>query len=137
MCAEYAHALQFETCAQATLPDAQVVQDASGAQTTLTEKEKVSLDRMQDDNYGKPWCLSARSTCDDHKVKDPVQVFSWTLPEDNVHLPRTCLCGVDLMFGDEREEGILDTGTQRSLLSASSYERIRTKLPPLQKLSNQ
>ena len=27
--------------------------------------------------------------------------------------------------------GILDTGAQRSLLSASSYERVRTRLPPL------
>jgi len=35
------------------------------------------------------------------------------------------------MIGVEKVAGILDTGAQRSLLSSSSYERIRAHVPPL------
>ena len=45
--------LHLETRAQAALHEAQ------GAQDTLTKEEKVSLDCMLDENYGKPWCVSA------------------------------------------------------------------------------
>ena len=53
---------------------------------------------------------------------------------DNVYpLPKVAkmrLCRVNLGFGGVGVPGILDTGAQRSLLSASSYERVRASLPP-------
>ena len=44
---------------------------------------------------------------------------------------RTRLCCVDFDFGSERVFGILDTGAQHSLLSTSSYEPVKTVVPPL------
>ena len=76
----------------------------------------------------------------DHTVKEPEQIFSLIMP-DNVHLlplvAETRLCYVNLEFGKVRVLGILDTGAQRSLLNASSYERVHVRLPPLMKPSDQ
>ena len=44
---------------------------------------------------------------------------------------RTRLCCVDVDFGPERVSGILDTGSQRSLLNTSSFERVKSFVPPL------
>ena len=104
---------------------------------------------MLDDKYGIPWSLSRldlqilpqEQVSVEPTVTDPTQIFSLTLP-DNVHLLRqvvkTRLYRVDLVFvGDERVEGILDTGTQSSLLNAPSWRCICTKMPSLFQPSDQ
>ena len=73
--------------------------------------------------------------CEEYAIEEPEQVFSLINPGDNVHallqVTQVCICWVDLMFGAINVAGILDTGAQRSLLSASSYERIQAQVPPL------
>jgi len=57
-----------------------------------------------------------------------------TVPDNVYPLPNvaeTRLCRVNLGLGGVGVPGILDTGAQRSLLSATSYERVRASLPPL------
>ena len=47
----------------------------------LSGDEKESLDRVLDDCYGIPWCLSVLDLklylegCDDHAVMEPIQIF--------------------------------------------------------------
>ena len=68
-------------------------------------------------------------------VTEPELVFMLTQSETIVHplqdVARTRLCCVDLDFGSVRVSGILDTGAQRSLLNTSSYERMKSLVPPL------
>ena len=108
----------------------------------LTEKERRGLERMLTDHYGIPWVLSAleldalrEEEEDPPKVAmEPGLIFSLTVPDNVYPLPNvaeTRLCCVNLGFGGVGVPGILDTGAQRSLLSATSYERVRASLPPL------
>ena len=116
-------------------------------EATLTEEERANLDRMLTDQYGIPWVLSVLEldiTCmtenDQEVTNEPEQIFSLTMPDNVYPLPKVeemRLCHVNLKLGEVGVAGILDTGAQRSLLSASSYERVRTRLPPLIKPSIQ
>ena len=77
---------------------------------------------------------------DQEVANEPEQIFSLTMPDNVYPLPKVAemrLCHVSLKFGGVGVPGILDTGAQRSLLSASSYERLRARLPPLMKPSIQ
>ena len=113
----------------------------------LTEEERANLDRMLMDRCGIPWILSVHYqeiTCmtenDQEVANEPEQIFSLTMPDNVYPLPKVVemhLCHVNLKFGGVRVPGILDTGAQCSLLSASSYERVRVRLPPLMKPSIQ
>ena len=124
------------------MTDAQECAEQVEPEHSLTEEERASLERMLKDQYGIPWILSAREldiacmTDNDQEevAMEPEQIFSLTMPENVYPLPKVAemrLCHVNLKFGGVGVPGILDTGAQRSLLSASSYERVRTRLPPL------
>ena len=113
----------------------------------LTPEEEGSLVCALDDKYGIIWSLSAPKleilpqveVSVDSTVLEPMQIFTLTMQErlpDDVHLllevVKGRFCKVNLEFaGDERVVGKLDTNTQRSLLNRSTWERIRTKMPPL------
>ena len=108
----------------------------------LTENERRGLERMLTDHYGIPWVLSAleldalrEEEEDPPKVAmEPGLIFSLTVPDNVYPLPNvaeTRLCRVNLGLGGVGVTGILDTGAQRSLLSATAYERVCSRLPPL------
>jgi len=90
---------------------------------------------MLTDRYGIPWILSVREqdiicmTDNDQEVaKESEQIFSLTMRDNVYPLPKGAemrLCHFSLKFWGVGVPGILDTDAQRSLLSASSHERVR------------
>ena len=130
-----------ETRESVLMMDAQECAEPVEPEHALTEEERANLDRMLTDRYGIPWILSVREldiTCmtenDQEVANEPEQICSLTMTNNVYPLPKVAemrLCHVNLEFVGVGVTGILDTGAQRSLLSASSYERVHTRLPPL------
>ena len=111
------------------------------AHSAVKVGESPGVEHLLDKFYGKPWNFSMselqpeEKKSEDHTVTEPGQVFSLTEGEYVFHpladIARSRLCRVDLEFGSEIVTGILDTGAQRSLLNTSSYERVKSLVPPL------
>ena len=107
----------------------------------LTTAERESVGCMLTGLYGIPWVVDAQELrseygeCVDPSVNEPELVFALTQSETIVHplqdVAKTRLCCVDVEFGPERVSGILDTGAQRSMLNTSSFERVKSQVPPL------
>ena len=114
---------------------------SSVARSAVTVGEITGVEHLLDKLYGQPWSFSmserqpGEKKGEDHTVTEPEQIFALTEADCEVHpladIARSRLCRVDLEFGSEIVTGILDTGAQRSLLNTSSYERVKSLVPPL------
>ena len=90
----------------------------------------ITLHWCQDRSSNKAYSGSV-NLWDVRRAGEAIEIERETIVHLLQDVARTRLCCVDVDFGSERVSGILDTGAQGSLLNTSSYERVKSMVPPL------